>query len=158
MGLCRLTVGSNDESTFFSGIIQDGGINQGTGGALTKAGTGTLKRGAAEPSTLTIQSSLTCKGDSTYSYRLNTQKARSDEVIANGVTIESGEQLNFQAIGQGRVRAGKVFTALSNTSATPIGGAFANLPDGSTLRAGRNTLQVSYAGGDGNDLTLTVAP
>ena len=42
------------------------------------------------------------------------------------------------------------------TPPRPISGVFANLPDGSTLTAGSNTLQVSYTGGDGNDLTLTV--
>ena len=36
----KLTVGSNNVSTVFSGVIQDGG--EGTGGSLTKIGTGTL--------------------------------------------------------------------------------------------------------------------
>jgi len=45
---------------------------------------------------------------------------------------------------------------LSNTSATGIFGTFANLADGSTVTVGVNKLQVSYSGGDGNDLTLTV--
>ncbi len=79
-------------------------------------------------------------------------------MIANGVTIESGAQFDFNAIGQGRLRAGKVASVISNTSATPIAGTFANLPDGATITAGPNTLQVSYTGGDGNDLTLTVVP
>ncbi|HEY1769230.1 MAG TPA: hypothetical protein VGG02_03125 [Chthoniobacterales bacterium] len=35
-------------------------------------------------------------------------------------------------------------------------GAFANLADGAIIKIGRNKLQASYAGGDGNDLTLTV--
>jgi hypothetical protein len=51
-----------------------------------------------------------------------------------------------------------VFTAISNTAASPINGTFANLADGSVLTAGRNKFEVSYAGGDGNDLTLTVVP
>jgi hypothetical protein len=41
---------------------------------------------------------------------------------------------------------------------TPISGTFSNLADGSTVTIGVNKLQVSYAGGDGNDLTLTVIP
>ena len=53
---------------------------------------------------------------------------------------------------------GKVFVAISNAAATPINGAFANLPDGSTFTVGSNTYQASYEGGDGNDLTLTVVP
>ena len=47
---------------------------------------------------------------------------------------------------------------IANTSATPISGAFSNLPDGGILNVGGNNLQASYEGGDGNDLTLTVVP
>ena len=44
LGANNLTVGSNNLSTTFSGVIQDGGVfgNGGTGGSLTKIGTGTL--------------------------------------------------------------------------------------------------------------------
>ncbi len=42
LGSSNLAVGSNNLSTTFSGIIQDGGIGGGTGGSLTKIGTGTL--------------------------------------------------------------------------------------------------------------------
>src|SRR6266567_5039695 len=42
LGDNNLTVGSNDLSTTFSGVIQDGGQNGGTGGSVTKIGSGTL--------------------------------------------------------------------------------------------------------------------
>ena len=42
LGALNLTVGSNNRSTTFSGLIQDGGVNGGTGGSLTKVGTGKL--------------------------------------------------------------------------------------------------------------------
>jgi autotransporter-associated beta strand protein len=42
LGQKNLTVGSNNMSTPFSGVIQDGSQNGGTGGSLTKIGTGTL--------------------------------------------------------------------------------------------------------------------
>ena len=57
-----------------------------------------------------------------------------------------------------RLPIGTAFIAISNTSANPIAGTFANLPDGSIFTVSRNNYQVSYAGGDGNDLTLTVVP
>lgn len=79
-------------------------------------------------------------------------------MVANGVTIESGAQFNFSAVTNTRLTAGQVFAAISNTAATPISGVFANLADGSTFCAGPNNFQVSYEGGDGNDLTLTVVP
>ncbi|PYL71351.1 MAG: hypothetical protein DMF26_19480, partial [Verrucomicrobia bacterium] len=42
LGANTLTVGANNLNTTFSGIIQDGGIGGGSGGSLTKIGTGTL--------------------------------------------------------------------------------------------------------------------
>jgi len=223
LGARALAVGSNSGSTTFSGIIQNGGSGGGTGGSLTKVGTGTLTLssantytggttvtagalkvsntsgsgtgagpvqvsagtlggkgiiagavtvgtgsgtgaflepsfGASKPTTLTIQSALTFKADGTYTYKLNTKRARADQVVANGVTIESGAEFSFTAVANKRLTPGTVFTAISNTAATPITGPFANLPDGSIFRAGRNNFQVSYSGGDGNDLTLTVVP
>ena len=130
-----------------------------------KIGTGSGTRALLEPSvdasrpaTLTIQSPLTFKADGTYSYKLNTKRARADQVIANGVTIESGAQFDFKPVANKPLTIGTVFTAIDNTSPNPIAGTFANLPDGSTFAVGLNTYQVSYEGGDGNDLTLAVLP
>jgi autotransporter-associated beta strand protein len=137
------------------GIIA-GAVTIGTG-----SGTGAFLEpsvDASRPAALTIQSPLTFKADGTYTYRLITKRARADQVIANGVTIESGAQFGFIPIANKPLTPGTVFTAISNTSGNPIRGTFANLPDGSTFSAGRNTFQASYEGGDGNDLTLTVVP
>ncbi|PYI95728.1 MAG: hypothetical protein DMF00_15655 [Verrucomicrobia bacterium] len=86
------------------------------------------------------------------------QQGQSRQVIANGVTIDSGAQFNFVAVANKTLTAGKVFAVISNTSANPIAGTFANLPEGSTFTVGHNTFQASYEGDDGNDLTLTVLP
>ena len=42
LGSNNLTIGSNNLSTTYSGVIQDGGIGGGTGGSLSKIGSGTL--------------------------------------------------------------------------------------------------------------------
>jgi autotransporter-associated beta strand protein len=42
LGANTLTVGSRNLNTIFSGVLQDGGVGGGTGGSLTKVGTGTL--------------------------------------------------------------------------------------------------------------------
>ena len=138
-----------------SGIIA-GAVTVGTGdgaGAFLQPSIRT-----SPPSTLTIESMLTFKGDATYTYKLNAKTAQSDKVIANGVTIESGAQFNFKVVANKRLATGSMFASIDNTSANSITGAFANLPDGSTFTVGRNKYQVSYEGGDGNDLTLTVVP
>jgi hypothetical protein len=59
-------------------------------------------------------------------------------------------------LAQAGLHAGLTLTVISNTSATPIAGTFANLPDGGIITIDGNNFQASYEGGDGNDLTLTV--
>jgi len=114
--------------------------------------------GANQPATLRIKKALTFKADSTYTCKLNTNNARADQVIARGVTIEAGAQFSLQPVTNKKLTNGSVFTVINNTSASPITGTFANLPDGSTFTSGRNQYKVSYAGGTGKDLTLTVMP
>jgi fibronectin-binding autotransporter adhesin len=53
---------------------------------------------------------------------------------------------------------GTVAIVINNTAATLIAGEFENLPDGLVFTSEDNTFQVDYAGGDGNDLTLTRIP
>src|SRR5438132_1810861 len=163
-----LKVGNTSGSGTGTGAVQ---ISAGTlGGSGVIAGVTTVGTGsgagsflepstdASRPATLTIQSALTFKANGTYTYKLTTKRARADQVIANGVTIESGAQFSFVAVANKRLTVGTVFTAISNTRANPIAGTFANLPDCSTFTVDHNTFQASYEGGAGNDLTLTAVP
>jgi autotransporter-associated beta strand protein len=216
LGTNTLTIGSNNQSTTYSGVIEDtGGVSKsgagmlilsganlytgnttvnggmlvannkrgsatGTGSVQVQAGTlggkgfitGTVTVGSGtgsgaflapsvalkQPATLTLKSTLTFKADSTYTYTLKAKrnKSQSDQVVAKGVTIESGAQFNFVGTAQGKLRQGTSFSIISNTASTPISGTFANLPDGAVISVSGNNLQASYTGGDGNDLTLTV--
>jgi autotransporter-associated beta strand protein len=111
---------------------------------------------ATVPGALTIQSALTLNSLATYKVDLNSTTASTDQVVTNGVTINSGALISVADLGAGPLTRGTTFTIMNNTAATPIGGTFTNLADGSTLTVGSNTYLVSYEGGDGNDLTLTV--
>jgi fibronectin-binding autotransporter adhesin len=51
---------------------------------------------------------------------------------------------------------GMTFLVLTNDGGDPIVGTFAGLPEGSTTNFGLAEFQISYAGGDGNDVALTV--
>ncbi len=140
-----------------SGIIS-GPVTVGTGsgsGALLAPATGTNKQ-----LTLTIQSALTFNSDATYTYgfKAKRNKSKTDKVIANGVTINSGAVLDLSGQTQGMLTQDTVLTLLKNTSALPIAGTFSNLPDGAIVNVNGNNLQAGYSGGDGNDLTLTVVP
>jgi hypothetical protein len=139
------------------------GGNGAIAGAVT-VGTGSGKGAFLSPgkaqntAVLTLLNSLTFNADGGYRCGLNSDTASSDEVFVNGVTINSGAQFLSADAGASALTPGIVLTVISNTVATPINGTFANLPDGSTITVGPNTFQVSYSGGDGNDLTLTVVP
>ena len=129
-------------------------VGDGSGrGAILSPGESARKRG-----TLTIQSTLTFKSDAIYKFNLNSDTAKSDSVVPNGVTINSGAQFTFTDVAHGTLPIGTVFTVINNMAATLIAGTFSNLPDGSTFTANGNTYQVNYEGGDGNNLTLRVVP
>lgn len=96
--------------------------------------------------------------DGAYNCELNTNTARSDKIVANGVTINSDAIFSFIALGNQTLAPGTVFRVIDNKSRDPIAGTFANMADSSTFTVGSNTFQANYAGGNGNDLTLTVVP
>ena len=133
-----------------------GPVTLGTGsgrGATVAPGSGGDSIG-----TLTIGSSLLCKGDGAYTFDVDTDAAAADQLVADGVTIESGAMFSPAPVGSSVVPPGTVFIAIDNTSATPVSGTFSNLPDGGIVSVGSTNFQASYSGGDGNDLTLTALP
>ena len=110
----------------------------------------------AKPGKLTLSTTLTCNARANYKVDLSSTLVKADQVAARGVTINSGATVTIGDLGTGTLTSGTVFTIIRNTAATAIAGTFSNLADGSTLIVGSNTYLVSYEGGTGNDLTLTV--
>lgn len=53
-------------------------------------------------------------------------------------------------------KQGEVYTIISNDGTDAVTGTFKNLPEGATFDQNGVTFKVSYVGGDGNDITLTV--
>ena len=51
--------------------------------------------------------------------------------------------------------SGNTFVIVANDGADAVTGTFAGLPEGATIAFNGATLQISYAGGTGNDITLT---
>jgi autotransporter-associated beta strand protein len=155
--------GTGTEAVLVSaGTLAGGGTVSGEVTVGTGSGTGAFLAPAAgtkRQATFTTQSALTLQADATYTCtaKVKGASARTDEVVANGVTI-NGAVFSFRPKGQGTLPAGLVLMAIDNTSATPIAGTFGNLSDGEIITAGGNNFQASYKGDDGNDLTLTVVP
>ena len=51
---------------------------------------------------------------------------------------------------------GNTFTIVSNDGVDAISGTFNGLAEGSTFTVGETVFRISYVGGDGNDVALTV--
>jgi autotransporter-associated beta strand protein len=144
-----------------AGTLGGSGIIAGTVVVGTNTGVQAFlapSKGTKRPATLAIQGALTLNDDSTYLSKLDTKHRVSDQVLAQGVTIDNGAKFSLRASGTTRLPLGQVFTVISNTAASTISGCFHNLADGAIVTVNDNHLQASYSGGDGNDLTLTVVP
>jgi autotransporter-associated beta strand protein len=160
-----LIIANRDGSATGSGAVKVntgriGGNGTITGGLTIGTGTGTgatliPRLTAGQMIILTVGGSLTFNSDATYNDSFSSVQGTADNVTANGVTINSARLL-LKDRQTTTLPAGTVFTLINNTAATPIAGTFANLADGATVTIGSNNFQVSYEGGDGNDLTLTV--
>jgi autotransporter-associated beta strand protein len=121
LGSKSLTVGGNNLSTTVSGVIQDGGFSGGTGGSITKIGTGTL----------------TLTGDNTYSG--GTTISAGTLQIGNGGTTGSitGNVLDNGVLAFNRSDSVTFGAVISGTGSLTQAGA------GVTILTGNN----SYSGG-----------
>jgi hypothetical protein len=110
--------------------------------------------GNAGPGTLAM-GGLTMAAGSTLDLELNgtTAGTQYDQVAVTGAVALGGATLS---VSLGFVpTGGEVFTIIANDAVDPVVGTFAGLPEGSILIANGKSLRISYAGGDGNDVTLT---
>ena len=85
-----------------AGTLGGGGIITGAVTVGTNTGVQAFlapSKGVKKPATLTIQGALTLNDDSTYLYKLDTKRVIADEVIANGVAIDSGAKFSFRPSG-----------------------------------------------------------
>lgn len=73
-------------------------------------------------------------------------------VVNGGVTLSG----LFSATTKSALAVGDTFTIVDNTGPDPIAGTFSGLPEGATLPIGGAAATISYVGGTGNDVTLTV--
>src|SRR5205085_7535931 len=74
--------------------------------------------------------------------------------VTGSVTIRAGAALSI-AVPTGALGDGQSFTIIANDGTDPVVGSFFQMPEGTELQVGGGTMQISYHGGDGNDVVLT---
>jgi hypothetical protein len=74
-------------------------------------------------------------------------------VQANGTVTLSGGM--FRLVNTPSLEVGQSLTLIDNDGTDPVSGTFANMPEGFGFYQSYISLQISYHGGDGNDVTLT---
>lgn len=147
----------------------DGGTLAGTGrttGVYTSIGVSAGKVSYLSPGIGNIPGTFTSTGEIIFGqqgvllFDVDSDNATSDQVVASSFylspSVETKSTITINDLGSSSLPSGTTFTILSNTGSSPISNRFGNLPDGGTVTVGNNTYIANYAGGDGNDLTLTV--
>jgi hypothetical protein len=79
-----------------------------------------------------------------------------DQLDADGIVRLGGATLSVSRFNGFVPTPGDTFTIIENDTALAVTGTFAGLPEGETIfQPGSGAYRISYAGGDGNDVTLT---
>ncbi|MBX7104475.1 MAG: hypothetical protein K1X57_10365 [Gemmataceae bacterium] len=150
----RITVPAGNTFTCEAPIVNSGtGQITGAGSVVgAVSGTGTLSPGAS-PGLLTVTGNVSLGG---LAVELNGTTAGSqyDQLVVNGTVTLSGpltRGLGFPA------KVGDVFRIIDNDGSDTITGTFTGLAEGATVSfLGGATAGISYKGGTGNDVTLTM--
>jgi autotransporter-associated beta strand protein len=133
-----------------------GGTN-GTVQAITIAAGGTVSPGASAGK-LTANGAVAFGGaTSVFKVELGGTTAGTDydQLVAGGTVALNGATLNASFIGGGPV-VGTVYKIIDKTSGGLVTGTFAGIATSGATTIGNRAFQINYAGGDGNDVTLTL--
>ena len=146
------TLRVNGSLAVASAVTVPGGTLSGTGtvGAVTVTASGTLAPGAAVGTLNTGAVSL--DSTSNFSAGINSAAAYSKDKVTGTVNLGSST-LNI-ALGYNPTY-GTAFTLVENDGTDAVTGTFNGLAEGAKIDIGVTKLQISYIGGDGNDVVLT---
>ncbi|BCM88823.1 adhesin BmaC autotransporter [Abditibacteriota bacterium] len=157
----QLLTGAN---TYSGGTSVTGGILGGTGtlgGSTSFASTTTHTPGVSGPGLQRVNGNYALNTGSTLAADITSSVAGTgyDQVGVTG-TVTLGGTLNVVVPASYVPVAGSVYTLINNDgTGDAVSGTFSGVPQGGLINSvdGRVTFVVSYAGGDGNDVILTVS-
>ena len=151
----------NGANTYSSDTDVLAGTLRGTGSVandLYVRDTATLEAGDGGIGTFTVGGMTEFHAGSTFKIELNTTAATYDQLITNGLWIDSTVTINFSDLGGSAWGLGTKITLIDNTSGGAISGTFSGYAEGYEFVLGANTFKTTYLGGTGNDFALEVVP
>ena len=150
--------GSNQSVTVNNSGSTLGGTGQ-IGGAVTvNAGANIAPgNGGNNTGTLTVGGGLTLASTSNFRVDIN-GVAAFDQLVVNTSTVTiTSSNANLVVTVGATLAVGQTFMILNKVSGGTISGTFAGIPQGGTVTGSNGTVfTVSYIGGNGNDIVLTV--
>lgn len=141
--------------------VEAGGNLKGTGTANTVSiNEGGKIAPGNSPGTLTVLDSFTLSG--TYEAELLNSDTYDMLVVgenysggSNAVFLNSGATLDLVLYDGWSIKQGDAFMLIDNRSTTDVAGTFEGLAEGAQLSLSGVVFNISYVGGDGNDVVLT---
>ena len=136
-----------------------GGVLSGQGqvGPITATG-GRIRPFDGVPEALEVAGDVTLSSTAEFAPSLSTNGNFSQLLVTGVVRLNSAALLLTD--NHGNASVGESFMIISNDGTDAVEGTFASLPQGSsvvvTTSEGNRTYSISYAGGDGNDVVLTL--
>lgn len=131
-------------------------MGNGTTGSVSLA-SGSIIAPGLSPGCLNT-GNLTMVSGSTYDFELGgtTACTEYDQIKVIGVVDLGSGTLNTILYNGFKPQVGQSFTIIDNDSSDAVTGTFANLSEGATFTVDGYVFKVTYKGGDGNDVVLTV--
>ena len=133
-----------------------GGTGTISGAVTVNAGANIAPGNASNPVATLTTGALTLASTSNFRVDISGTAGTSDQInVATGTVTITGSNLVVTVVTT--VSLGQQFTILNKVAVGAITGTFAGIPQGGTVTGSDGTVfPVSYVGGDGNDIVLTV--
>jgi hypothetical protein len=133
---------------------------QGTAGAVTLTGSSsqiTPGTGFGGNTAILNTGALNFGASTSYLCQLNGAVAGTtyDQVAVTG-SVTIGANVTLSLILGYSPSNGQVLRLIDNDGVDPVSGTFSGMPEGQIVTMNASDFQISYVGGDGNDVTLTV--
>ena len=145
--------------TYYNATVFSGGILKGTGTlkATLLINNGGILAPGTSPGCLS-SGSLFLNGEFQVELQGTTACTLYDQQkVTGGVTLNSTTStLNMSLINKYTPKVGDAFKIIDNDAADVVTGTFKGLPEGATFKVSGYVMKISYKGGDGNDVVVTV--